>query len=60
MSSTQDARAALFLAPPAAETAEQLHGPRDAGEEAMHRLRHPFDVAPGEVSRQSALAGELG
>ena len=42
--------AALFLAPSTAEPTEQVRIRRDASDEAMHRLRHPFDVAADDVT----------
>ena len=46
MTSTQDAQAALFLAPPVPEESE-LRPTRffSADDEVMRRLRHPFEIA---------------
>jgi hypothetical protein len=51
MTSDNEDRTTLFLAPPTAEAADRPRPDRDGSAEAMRLLRHPFVVAPSESER---------
>jgi hypothetical protein len=58
MKPTQGDHGGLFLQPPGAGVDEQSETAVDDSEEAMHRLRFPFEANPADVFEQR-LAVEM-
>ena len=58
MTTTDQGRTALFLAPPAGEADELRTSAPPLGEEAMRRLRHPFRSLDAAAADASAAGAE--
>ena len=56
MTSSDDDRSSLFLAPPVAPEDADQEATLDAGAEAMRRLRDPFAVQPAGPAKRPAAA----
>jgi hypothetical protein len=56
--SVQHGRVALFLAPPTVEEAGHLGTRFDISEEAMRRLRDPFQAGPMSTERARRADGD--